>query len=109
MTKEFKKNFKNYKEEVRHLLQTNFNNRITTTELCKRFNIVPPEVRKIIHSLREEGEPIVSSRDGGYTMTDDLMEVIKMKLSLEVRAKNILQAAKGLEKFIGNREIDFTK
>jgi len=57
------------------------------------------KVRKIINNLRQQGEPIISSKSG-YRYTEDITDVFLYSESLKMRIEEMVKAYKGIVKYV---------
>ena len=64
--------------------------------LCSFFRIRKIDLRLMVHQLRVNEEPIVSS-NGGYKFSNDRDEIRKCLFSLRKRGESIIRASNGLE------------
>jgi len=104
--KNFTSNFKEISQVVLGMLSDNKEETFKTQFLLRKLDLNVVQLKKIIHYLRVQGQPIISKGGGGYFYTDDKLEVIQMSLSLRLRAERILQAAEGLSVY-NKTEINF--
>lgn len=74
-------------------------NPVVTYEMTKeQLGISPSQTRKIIHSLRMQGEPICSSNNWkGYKLERDKEEIRRTISHMRARAMSELQVARAME------------
>lgn len=94
----------NYSEQTYDLIKNYFlenkEKNISGQKLKDIFGLTTISLQSIIHDLRVEYWPIISSGKQGYKLTDDKDEIMKTYMSLVQRAKSILVAADGLKEYL---------
>lgn len=73
-------------------------NGIRTIELAKKCGIIPQTLRGRINELRCFGFPVCVS-EYGYYLENDKEKVLNYTKKLELKAKGIMRAVRGLRKF----------
>lgn len=77
-------------------------NAVKGRELRTLFNLTDKQVRNVVSSLRQEGEPICSS-SYGYWYSEDPEDIDRTLHRLEAQVVNMNISIKGLEKAKGGK------
>lgn len=86
------------KELVLDILKENKGTWIKSNEIAKELHI-PENIRVIINNLRNDGNPIISSKEG-YKYTEDKQEIKECYIKLRLRLLRGLTAARNLKKLL---------
>ena len=73
-------------------------NPILSRDLEKRAGVMGKKIREIIHRARTEWDMPICAESKGYFMTSNKLEAERTVRSLRSRAKQLTEAANGIEK-----------
>jgi len=88
------------KEQVLEYLKKNKDVKKSGNHLRNMFNLSTIKLQKIIHDLREDGEPIAAYGNNGYSYTNNRADVLNSYLSLIRRAEKMVRAADGMKRWL---------